>query len=196
MRPAFLAVSATALLALGTALCVQAVLPGPATPPAVAKAVAAAPALSGDAEQSSVKPAPVPVSEPTTAAVVRVKTVRIDPELPAPTISEAEQSTSSAAEMKPGETATGEGTAASPARVRAAAPTNASADVAADEDASSPRLRTARTKPQVAKRTSHHRRRQQQLAGDDVAKEPLSYAPKEAGPESLNPLGKLLGGTR
>ena len=63
-------------------------------------------------------------------------------------------------------------------------------------DSPAPRVRTARAKPPVvaAKRTSHRKRKPEQLAGDDAAKDALGYAPKEAGPESLNPLGKLLSG--
>jgi hypothetical protein len=59
------------------------------------------------------------------------------------------------------------------------------------------RVRTARAhSPVVTAKRTRSKRKLEQLAGDDAVKESLSYAPKEAGPESLNPLGKLLSATR
>jgi hypothetical protein len=199
MRPALLAVSATALLAIGAALSVEAVRSGPSTSPVIAEAVAATPAVNDDASERSVKSAAVPVSQATTAAVVRVKTVRIDAELPAPPATEAEQEASLATEMQPQETAAGALPATSASRDRAAAPKPADSQPVAANDAPPPaRARSARTKPQVVavKRTSHRKHKQEQLAGDGAPKDALGYAPKEKGPESLNPLGKLLSGTR
>jgi hypothetical protein len=198
MRPAFLAVSAVALFSIGTAFSLQAIRPPAPTEPAVPEAVAAAPpgAVNSEVDERSVKAAAVPASDATAPPVVRVKTVRIEPERPA---AAAKQQASTAAEVTQQEPATGgDQSAISPAAEKPNALQAPTPEAESMGAAPAPRVRTARAKPPVviAKRTSHRKRKQDQFASDDVAKDPLSYAPKEPGPESLNPLGKLLSGTR
>ena len=198
MRLALLAVSSTTLLAIGTALSVQAILPPAPHHPAIREAVvppAPAPAVKTEANEQTAKAAAGSLSEPTAPTVVRVKTVRIEPERPLGT-TEAEQA-AVAAESPQQETASaGEQPAISPVRDRAAALKAVTPEAESVEASPAPRARTTRAKPPVvaARRTSHRQRKQEQVAGDDVAKDTLSYAPKEKGPESLNPLGKLLSG--
>jgi hypothetical protein len=193
MRPLLLAVSATTLLAIGTAFSLQAIRPPAPNLSAVPEAVAASPppAVNSEIDDRTAKAAAVPVNEPTAAGVVRVKTVRIEPERPLGT-TEAEQA-ARAAEVQQQEAATAN--AIPPASERAAAlKTVTPQAVTANEELPS-RLRTARAKSPVATgKTTRAKRKLEQLAGDDATKDTLSYAPKEAGPESLNPLGKLLSG--
>jgi hypothetical protein len=194
MRPLLLAVSATTLLAIGTAFSLQAIRPPAPNLSAVPEAVAASPppAVNSEIDNRTAKAAAVPVNEPTAASVVRVKTVRIEPERPLGT-TEAEQA-ARAAEVLQQEAATAnDQPAIPPASERAAAlKTLTPQAVTANEELPS-RLRTARAKsPAVTGKTTRAKRNLEQL--DDAAKDTLSYAPKEAGPESLNPLGKLLSG--
>jgi hypothetical protein len=196
MRPFLLAASATTLLAIGTAFSLQAIRPPAPNLSAVPEAVAASPppAVNSEIDKNTAKAAAVPVNEPTAASVVRVKTVRIEPERPLGT-TEAEQA-AAAAEVQQQDAATvNDQPAMSPASERAAAlKTVTPQAVTANEELSS-RLRTARTKsPVVPAKGTRAKRKLEQLAGDDAGKDPLSYAPKEPGPESLNPLGKLLSG--
>jgi hypothetical protein len=196
MRPLLLAISATALLVTGTALSVQAIRLSSPDVPAAPEAVAASPppALNSEVEKHTAQAATVPVNEPTAASVVRVKTVRIDPERPLGT-TEAEQA-ATAADLKREEAATAnDQSGASPVSEAAAAPNTVTPQSGTAEDRAPSRVRSARAKPPVvsAKRTAHIRRKRE-LAGDEAAANSLSYAPKESGPESLNPLGKLLGG--
>jgi hypothetical protein len=198
MRPLLLAVSATTLLAIGTALSVQAIRPSAPNLPAVPEPAAASPppAVNSEIDKATAKAAAVPVNEPTAAAVVRVKTVRIEPERPLGT-TEAEQA-ASAAEIQQQEGATAnDQPAISSASERAAALKAVTPQAVTTNDRPPARVRTARAhSPVVAAKRTRSKRKLEQLAGDDAVKESLSYAPKEAGPESLNPLGKLLSGTR
>jgi hypothetical protein len=125
---------------------------------------------------------------------VRVKTVRIEPERPLGT-TEAEQA-ARAAEVQQQDAATAnDQPAIAPAGERAAALKTVTPQAVTANEEPPPRVRTARAKsPVVTAKTTRAKRKQERLARDDAAKEPLSYAPKEAGPESLNPLGKLLSG--
>jgi hypothetical protein len=150
--------------------------------------------VNGEIDKHTAKAAAVPVNEPTAASVVRVKTVRIEPERPLGT-TEAEQAASAAEVRQQDAAAASDQPAIPPASERAAAlKTVTPQAVTANEELAS-RVRTARAKsPVVTAKGTRAKRKQEQLAGDDAAKEPLSYAPKEAGPESLNPLGKLLSG--
>lgn len=200
-----LALSATGLLAVGTALSFQAMrVPAPselgASRAAGPQAVAAAPpaAASRDADRPSLNVAVAPVTEPSAPTIVKVKTVRIEPELPV-TGTEGDQQASTMPEVQQPETTTVDDQSTTPPAAERTAALKARAPGAeSTSDLPAPRLRTGRAKlPAVAaKRTSHRKRKQEELAGDDVAKDTLSYAPKEPGPESLNPLGKLLSGTR
>jgi hypothetical protein len=196
MRPALLAVAATALLATGTALSVQAIRLSSPDLPAAPEAVAASlpPAINSEMEKHTAQAAAVPVSEPTAASVVRVKTVRIDPERPLGT-TEAEQA-ASAADLKRDEAATAKDqSGASPVNEAAAAPNTVTPQSGTAEDRPVSRVRTARAKsPLVSAKRTAHVRRKRELAPDDAANTSLSYAPKESGPESLNPVGKLLSG--
>jgi hypothetical protein len=196
MRPLLLAISATALLATGTALSVQVMrLPAPELPAAPeAVAAAPAPALNSEIEKHTAQAAAVPANEPTAASVVRVKTVRIDPERPLGT-TEAEQA-ASAADLQRQDAATADDqSGTSPASEAAAGPKTVTPAAASAENRPVSRVRTARAKPPLvsAKRMAHVRRKRES-APDDAANTSLSYAPKESGPESLNPLGKLLSG--
>ncbi|MEA2758855.1 MAG: hypothetical protein QOH65_1468 [Methylobacteriaceae bacterium] len=196
MRPLLLAVSATALLAIGTALSVQATRPPAPNLPAVPEAVAAAPppVVNSEIAKPTAQAAAVPVSEPTAASVVRVKTVRIEPERSLGT-TEAEQA-ASAAEVQQQDAATAnDQPAIPPAGGRAAALKTVAPQAVTANEEPPPRVRTARAKsPVVTAKGTRAKRKLEQLAGDDAGKESLSYAPKEPGPESLNPLGKLLSG--
>jgi hypothetical protein len=206
MRPALLAVSATTLLAIGTSLALQAIRPPATDLRTTPAAIAAAPsAVRTEVEARAVQAAAGPASEPRAAAVVKVKTVRIDPQLPPPA-PPVEPTAAPAADIRQPEAAALPGAQAdepATSRLRTRATPPAAHAAAAPEEQSikaspRPRMRTAHAKlPEITgKRASRAKRTADQLAGDDVAKDSLSYAPKEAGPESLNPLGRLLTGTR
>lgn len=199
MRPALLALSAIALLATGTAFSLQAMRPAAPSLPAIAVDVAASPppAAKSDVDEHGGK-ATVPVNEATAATVVKVKTVRIDPEQPPPTATAVEQASTATEVRAPDTSMRADRPALAPANEDAARNAQTSEAEAVKAAPRRGRTRTARTKsPEVtAKRASRAKRRADQLAGDDVATDSLSYAPKEPGPESLNPLGKLLSGTR
>ena len=107
-----LALSATGLLAVGTALSFQAMrVPAPselgASRAAGPQAVAAAPpaAASRDADRPSLNVAVAPVTEPSAPTIVKVKTVRIEPELPV-TGTEGDQQASTMPEVQQPETTT------------------------------------------------------------------------------------------
>ncbi|MBV8851131.1 MAG: hypothetical protein JOZ16_16275 [Methylobacteriaceae bacterium] len=194
MRFAFLALAAIALLTTGAALSFHALQTPVASVP-VAEAVAEAPAptaATATNEAAVTQSAVEPVNEPIAPSVVRVKTVRIEPVLPA-TAPEGEPQAAAASEAPQPEANAGDQSATLPAPQRTSALKAVTPDA---EDSPAPRARTARARQPVAaaKTTSQRKRKPEEAAGDDAAKQPLSYAPKEAGPESLNPLGKLLGG--
>ncbi|MBV9066818.1 MAG: hypothetical protein JO004_13770 [Methylobacteriaceae bacterium] len=196
MRPLLLAISAAALLTTGTALSVQVIRLSAPEVPAAREAVAAspAPALNSEIEKHTAQAAAVPTNEPTAASVVRVKTVRIDPERPLGT-TQAEQAASAADLQRQDAATANDQSGTPPVSEAAAAPKTVTPPAASAEDRAVSRVRTARAKSPVvsAKRTAHVRRKREP-APDDATNTSLSYAPKEAGPESLNPLGKLLGG--
>jgi hypothetical protein len=151
--------------------------------------------VNSELDERSVKAAAAPVKEPTAPTVVRVKTVRIEPERPLGT-TEAEQA-AAAADVQQQEAATANDQPAMPSAGKSAAALSAATPEAATERVSPrPRVTSAHAKSRavVARSASRAKRKVDQLAGDDVAKDPLSYAPRDAGPESLNPLGKLLSG--
>lgn len=196
MRSLLLAISATALLATGTALSVQVIRLSAPEVPAASEAVAAAPApaVNSEIDKHTAQAAAAPVDEPTAASVVRVKTVRIDPERPLGT-TQAEQA-ASAADLQRQEAATAnDQSGASPVSEAAALPKTVTPNATAADDRPVSRARSARAKsPVVSAKRAAHVRRKREPAPDDAANTSLSYAPKESGPESLNPLGKLLSG--
>jgi hypothetical protein len=196
MRPLLLAVSSTTLLAIGAALSIQAIPPPAPNLLAIPEAVAASPpsAMNGEIDKHTAQAAAVPVNEPTAASVVRVKTVRIEPERPLGT-TEAEQAARAVEVQQQNAATANDQPAIPPAGERAAALKTVTPQAVTTNEELASRVRTTRAKsPVVTAKTTRAKRKQEQSAGDDAAKEPLSYAPKEPGPESLNPLGKLLSG--
>jgi hypothetical protein len=186
VRIVLLAVSAISLLAIGTGLSFQVSRSSIASPPVVAAAAATAPSLpAGDiaVDEDVAKVPAAPAEQPTAATVVRVRTVRIDPERP-PTRADDGQDVAASAEAPPPESARTDNTSGMP-RIAPSAPAPVSR---------THRPAAARDKPRfvVLRKSSHAHRKTAVPADSPAANDSLSYAPKEPGPESLNPLGKLL----
>jgi hypothetical protein len=186
MRIVLLTLSAATSLAMGAARSLQAGRLPAASPPAVPQAIAAvaavpAPDYGGQAPTSISARA----DEGTVAPVIRVKTVRVDPEgvevqeqPPAP---EARQPEISIVDP-PTSTLAEEPSAAMPAPETARAP---AMPIRMTKSARA-------TRRVVNSRRFATRRKARQLADEASASDgALSYAPRQPGLESLNPLGRL-----
>lgn len=189
MRIIFLAASATALLAVATAaLSVQAGRSPAVSGPALPQPVTAAPTLpapDGQFEEAATLPSG-PAEQPTAAPVIRVKSIRVEPERPPLTPPEPQPAT-----------------AADNQERESAAIKQLSAALADSESRMAPAVpaqeaRTNRIKrPVVVAKRSAHPKRKVKLASTERAAERAANADTppavaKPGPESLNPLGRLL----
>jgi hypothetical protein len=183
VRILFLAGSAATLLAVGTALSFQAgrspALGVPALPLTLA---AAPPALNAQTDGDAAAPAG-PMEPPTAAPVILVKSIRVEPERP-PLKPDAERQapTPVAAGVQQQET--------TPTSEQSAPP----AVAAASHELPAHKARAHQVERVVvaAKRSPHAKRRLRVAAADRAASGPEMPAVQRPGPESLNPLGKLL----
>jgi hypothetical protein len=186
VRIFFLAGSAATLLAVGTALSFQAGRSPALSIPALPLTVAAAPAAS-NAETDGDAAAPAgPVERPTAAPVILVKSVRVEPERP-PLKPDAERQASApvaAAGVQQQETTATSEQSAPPAVAQAAASPELPAHKA--------RAHQVKRVVVGAKRSPHPKRKLRLAAADRIASGPEMPAVQRPGPESLNPLGKLL----
>jgi hypothetical protein len=183
MRILLLAISAVTSLATGAVLLLPAGNVPAASPPAVHQAVAAVAVLpaASDAGQASASTS-APADHGTLAAVIRVKTVRVDPEgaevqeqpaAPQARQPETDPSTPSAAEEPAATLSRRETDRAS------AVPTRIT--------------KSARTTRRVAysRRFATRRKARQQTDEASASDGALSYAPRQPGLESLNPFDRL-----
>lgn len=180
MRILLLAAAATGSLSLGAAASLQAVRTPAASPVGAPEGVALA--AAPEPEQRADAQTPVvaePQAEP--AKVVLVKTVRIGP-MPAPAAADE-------ARAPVPEPARAEAPNAVPER---APPVQQAAVTvpAKDEQIDRAPAREGRPTVVVTRKPSHHKRRVRVASRQVQEEEPA--APKQPGPESLNPLGKLL----
>jgi hypothetical protein len=183
VRIFFLAGSAATLLAVGTALSFQAGRSPALSVPALPLTVAAAPPAS-DAPRDGHAAAPAgPVERPTAAPVILVKSIRVEPERP-PLKPDAERQAPApvAAGIQQQETTSTHEQPAPPA-VAAASP---------ESPAHKARAHQVKRVVVAAKRSPHAKRRLRVAAADRPASGPEMPAVQRPGPESLNPLGKLL----
>jgi hypothetical protein len=174
MHNLFLSVSAITLLATGMAFSVQAIRsPAAAPPPAAVTAEVAANAQQAPSSAASEE-------QPQSLSFVRVKTIRVEPPPPPstpPIMVELQQQDT----LAPTTTLSDQSVAVPP----------------------SPPTHTVRAAPQAhaarlvtVKRTSRAKRKVRVVAADVDASAGRVQAAIEPGPESLNPLGKLLSGSR
>ena len=172
MRIFFLAGSAATLLAVGTALSFQA---------------GRSPALSVPALPLTVAAAPTgPVQRPTAAPVILVKSIRVEPERPPlkPDAEREAQAPVAAAGVQQQETTATTEQSAPPAVAQAAASHELPAHKA--------RAHQVKRAVVAAQRSPHPKRRLRVAAADRAASGPEMSVVAKPGPESLNPLGKLL----
>jgi hypothetical protein len=180
VRIFFLAGSAATLLAVGTALSFQAGRSPALSVPALPLTVAAAPPASNAPRDGDAAAPAGPVERPTAAPVILVRSIRVEPERP-PLKPDAERQAPvvRAVGVQQQET--------TPTTEQSAAPAVALA-------AASPELPAHQVKRAVvaAQRSPHRKRRLRVAAADRAASGPEMPALQRPGPESLNPLGKLL----
>jgi outer membrane biosynthesis protein TonB len=183
VRIFFLAGSAATLLAVGTALSFQAGRSLALSVPALPLTVAAAPPASNAPTDGDAAAPAGPVERPTAAPVIVVKSIRVEPERP-PLKPDAERQapTPVAAGVQQQET--------TPTSEQPAPP----AVAAASPELLAQKARAHQVKSAVvgAKRSPHPKRKLSLAAADRTASGPEMSAIQRPGPESLNPLGKLL----
>jgi hypothetical protein len=184
VRIFFLAGSAATLLAVGTALSFQAGRSPALSVPALPLTVAAAPPASNAPRDGDAAAPAGPVERPTAAPVILVKSIRVEPERP-PLKPDAERQAPApvaAAGVQQRET-TPTGEQPAPPAVAAASP---------ELPAHKARAHQVERVVVAAKRSPHAKRRLRVAAADRAASGPEMPAVQRPGPESLNPLGKLL----
>lgn len=184
MRILLLAISAVTSLATGAVLLLPAGNVPAASPPAVHQAVAAVavlPAASEAGQASASTSAPAG----TVAAVIRVKTVRVDPE------GAEVQEQPAAPQARQPETSMVDPSTPSAAEEPAATLSRRETDRAS---AVPTRItKSARTTRRVAysRRFATRRKARQQTDEASASDGALSYAPRQPGLESLNPFDRL-----
>jgi hypothetical protein len=182
VRIFFLAGSAATSLAVGTALSFQAGRSPTLSVPALPLTVAAAPAAS-NAETDGDAAAPAgPVERPTAAPVIVVKSIRVEPERP-PLKPDAEREAPVAVAGVQQRETTRTSEQPAPPAVAAASP---------ELPAHKARAHQVKRAVVAAKRSPHPKRKLRLAAADRTASGPEMPAVQRPGPESLNPLGKLL----
>jgi hypothetical protein len=184
VRIFFLAASAATLLAVGTALSFQAGRSPAPSVPALPLKVAAAPLASNVPTDGDPAAPAGPVQRPTAAPVILIKSIRVEPERP-PLKPDAERQAPTpvaAAGVQQRETA--------PTREQPAPP--AVAAPSPELPARKARAHQVKRAVVAAKRSPHPKRRLRVAAADRAASGPEMPAVQRPGPESLNPLGKLL----
>jgi hypothetical protein len=186
VRIFFLAGSAATLLAVGTALSFQAGRSPARSVPALAVTVAAAlPASNAQTDGDAAAPAG-PVERPTAAPVIVVKSIRVEPERPPlkPDAEREAQAPVAAAGVQQQETTATTEQSAPPAVAQAAA--------SHELPAHKPRAHQVKRAIVAAKRSAHPKPQLRLAAADRAASGPEMSVVAKPGPESLNPLGKLL----
>jgi hypothetical protein len=186
VRIFFLAGSAATLLAVGTALSFQAGRsPAPSVPARPLTVAVAPPALNAQTDGDAATPAG-PVERPTAAPVIVVKSIRVEPERP-PLKPDAERQAPApvaAAGVQQQET--------TPTTEQSAPPAVALAAASPELPAHKARAHQVKRAVVAAQRSPHPKRRLRVAAADRAASGPEMPALQRPGPESLNPLGKLL----
>jgi hypothetical protein len=181
VRVIFLAASATTLLAVGTALSFQAGRSPGVDVPVLSDAVAApqsAPDPNIEAVGGAAAAGPVQAEQATAAPVIRVRSIRVEPERPPLTADVAPQPAAADSDQQ-----------------QSAAVQPAPAPVLKSPVLPARRAGTIHAKRAVAvaNRSAHPRRKLRLASADRAgAGDELPAAPVKPGPESLNPLGKLL----
>jgi hypothetical protein len=186
MRILLLAISAVTSLATGAVLLLPAGNVPAASPPAVHQAVAAVAVLpaASEAGQASASTS-APADHGTVAAVIRVKTVRVDPE------GAEVQEQPAAPQARQPETSMVDPSTPSAAEEPAATLSRRETDRAS---AVPTRItKSARTTRRVAysRRFATRRKARQQTDEASASDGALSYAPRQPGLESLNPFDRL-----
>jgi hypothetical protein len=186
MRILLLAISAVTSLATGAVLLLPAGNVPAASPPAVHQAVAAVAVLpaASDAGQASASTS-APADHGTLAAVIRVKTVRVDPE------GAEVQEQPAAPQARQPETSMVDPSTPSAAEEPAATLSRRETDRAS---AVPTRItKSARTTRRVAysRRFATRRKARQQTDEASASDGALSYAPRQPGLESPNPFDRL-----
>jgi hypothetical protein len=185
VRIFFLAGSAATLLAVGTALSFQAGRSPALSVPALPLTVAAAPPASNAPRDGDAAVPAGPVERPTAAPVILVKSIRVEPERP-PLKPDAERQAPvvRAAGVQQQET--------TPTPEQSAPPAVALAAASPELPAHKARAHQVKRAVVAAQRSPHPKRRLRVAAADRAASGPEMPALQRPGPESLNPLGKLL----